>query len=211
MGLLSSVARFVGSNIIKPLATSAIQAIAPKAVDLLKNVVGTGFDVLKFGATKVLPFALPGPLGLAAKLLAPLVGKGIDALKGLSQQGVENLVRSLVEKIAPRQVPGMPQGYPQVTLPPFSDRATNVGASTAAMNTGIQAAFPGAGGDVESSLANAAAGLKEPAFPGNNASEGQMLQYQTALQKYARLMDMYSKIIQAHHDMKKGIIANFRV
>jgi hypothetical protein len=45
----------------------------------------------------------------------------------------------------------------------------------------------------------------------NKMTEGQMIAYQAKMQAHARLVDMYSKLLQAQNDMKKGIIANFRV
>jgi hypothetical protein len=211
MSLLGSVAGFAFRQLIPPIAQSAIRAVAPAATSLLQKVVGTGFDVVKFAAPFALQAILPGPLGfLAQSLLSPLIGKGVDALKGMSQQGIQNFVQGIVGQPSERPVVGAP-GNNSIVLPPLAQTAQNYGASSVGSTLGNAVSNWFGGGDTESQLANAAQGLREPPFPGANASEGDLLKYQTELQRYARLMDMYSKIIQAHHDMKKGIIANFRV
>jgi hypothetical protein len=212
MGFIGNVVGAGFRALVAPIAQSAIRAIAPGATDLLKKIVGTGFDVVKFAAPFAVQGILPGPLGMiAGALLGPVMGKGVDALKNLTTNGIENFVRQVVGQPQDRELVGSPTGN-NITLPSLGQVATNYAASsigTSLANTVSN--FLGGGGDVESQLANAAQGLREPSFPGANASEGDLLKYQADLQKYARLMDMYSKIIQAHHDMKKGIIANFRV
>jgi len=217
MSLLGSIGNFAFRNLVAPIAQSAIRAVAPGATDLLKSVLGTGFDIAKFGARVALPLMLPGPIGmLAGLLLGPTVGKGFDALKNMTTNGIENFVRQVVSQPQDRELYNSPYGN-QITLPPLSQTAQSWGASTASggglmesIGNGISNFF-GSGGGAEDQIANMAGNLTEPPVPGKDASEGEMLKYQAALQKYARLMDMYSKIIQAHHDMKKGIIANFRV
>jgi hypothetical protein len=213
MGFLGNIAGAAFRALVPPIAQSAIRAVAPAATDLLKKIVGSGFDVVKFAAPFAVAGALPGPLGMiAGALLGPVMGKGIDALKNWTTTGLENFVRQFVGQPQPRELVGSPAGN-TVTPSPLPQRASQSFASSVVdtVTNVASSILPSFGRSTEDQLAGAAAGLKEPAFPGANASEGELLQYQTALQKYARLMDMYSKIIQAHHDMKKGIIANFRV
>jgi hypothetical protein len=224
---LGSVFKSIGSG-IKSLGQTALRAVAPAATNLLKGIVGSGFDAFKGVATKLVG-NLPGPLGtLASKYLAPLLGKGIDALKGMSQGAIESLVKKLVDTVAPRQVPGAPAGT-NVTLPAAGtpERAAGAAAATAAVNNTIAEVSGRAapsGANFEDALANGAAGaeakahnksgtgsLDKTAEQLDNMSEGEMIKYQEQMQKHARLMDMYSKLIQAQNDMKKGIIANFRV
>jgi hypothetical protein len=211
MSILGALGGTVFRALVAPIAQSAIRAIAPAATNLLQKVVGTGFDVVKFAAPFALQAILPGPLGfLAQSLLGPLIGKGVDALKGMSQQGIQNFVQQIVGQPSDRPLVGSNYGN-NIVRPPLYETAQNWGASSVGSSLGNTVSNWFGGGDVESQLAGAAQGLREPTFPGSGASEGDLLKYQTELQKYARLMDMYSKIIQAHHDMKKGIIANFRV
>jgi len=199
-------------NGIKSVGGEVLKAVAPKAADLLKNIVGSGFDAVKGMASNfVNSLPLPSPLkALGEKLL----GKGADFLKGLAGKGID----TLFEKVGlptSKPVAGAPAGT-AVTTPGLGtvDRAGSAAAATAAANdvisqvTGKPAPSTGS---IEDDLANRAAGLKEPTMPPEGASEGEMAKYQAALQKYSRMMDMYTKLIQANHDMKKNIIANFRV
>jgi hypothetical protein len=209
MSLLGNIAGSLFRNLAPPILQTAIRAVAPAATNLLKNIVGSGFDVAKYAAPFAVSALLPGPLGaLAGSLLGPLMGKGIDALKNMALGNVADVTRQITSQ--PQQRPVTGSTVSDIVLPALGQVAQNFGASS------IGSAIGGAignffGASAEDQLANAAGNLREPSFPGANASEGELLKYQTELQKYARLMDMYSKIIQAHHDMKKGIIANFRV
>lgn len=194
------------------IAKTALQAVAPAATKLLQGIVGDGFDALKT-AGQSLVGNLPFVGGLASKLL----GMGVDKLKSLSQGGLEKLIQSLVEKVAPRNVPGTTGS---VTLPAAGTAAREAGAAAAtAATSGVISSTTGtaapSGNGYEDQLAAGAAGAKEPtqytAAQLDAMTEGEMIKYQEEMQKHARLMDMYSKLIQAQNDMKKGIIANFRV
>jgi hypothetical protein len=212
---MSLIGNIVGSafrNLIPPLAQSAIRAIAPAATSLLNSIVGTGFTAAKYALPFAIATALPGPLGiLAGTLLAPLIGKGADALKNFTQNGIRDFVGQVVGAPHEREVVGSSQTG-SVVRDTLATVAQNYGRSSVGETLGNAVSnFFGMGGSSEDSIANRASMMREPATPPEGASEGEMLKYQAALQKYARLMDMYSKIIQAHHDMKKGIIANFRV
>ena len=74
-----------------------------------------------------------------------------------------------------------------------------------------QPALPLYGKDSEAQIAERLASLKEPEPPPQGASQEELTRYQQKLQQYARMYDMLTKIQQAFHDMKKGIISNFRV
>ena len=45
----------------------------------------------------------------------------------------------------------------------------------------------------------------------NNMSEGEMLKKQAEMQKQAEIFQMKSNLLQVQHDMRKNILANFRV
>ncbi len=196
------------------IAKTALSAVAPKVTDMLKGVVG---DLFSQG-TKALQ-GVVGNLPLIGPLASKLLGMGGDKLSQLAQGGLEKLVQSLVEKITGRPVAGAPAGTPNVNLPPLTAagaaaRAASTQAATAAVNNVVSQVTgqPAASGQsVEDQMGARAAALKEPAAPPEGATEGQMIEYQKNLQKYARMMDMLSKIIQAKNDMQKGIIGNFRV
>ena len=47
-----------------------------------------------------------------------------------------------------------------------------------------------------------------PTAPGPNATPAEMMRYQRDLQKYNRMFEMYSKIMQNAHEMKKNLISN---
>jgi hypothetical protein len=211
MSILGAIGGVAFRALVAPIAQSAIRAIAPGATNLLQKIVGTGFDLVKFAAPFALQAILPGPLGfLAQSLLSPLIGKGVDALKGMSQQGIQNFVQQIVGQPHERPLDGSTAGT-SIVRPPMYETATNYGASSVGETLGNAVSNFFGGGSSEADMANRASAMREPTQPPEGASEGDMIKYQAALQKYARMMDMYSKIIQAHHDMKKGIIANFRV
>jgi hypothetical protein len=69
---------------------------------------------------------------------------------------------------------------------------------------------PAQSGNISGAATSAGAMPTAPTFPGPYATEQQMLQYQMEMQKYSRMMDMMSKIMQSSHEMKKGIIGNLR-
>ena len=50
--------------------------------------------------------------------------------------------------------------------------------------------------------------LKEPEFPGKDATEAQLAQFQKDLGKYNRMFEMMSKIMANAHEMKKALIGN---
>ena len=216
MGMINLGSVFKGiTSGLGSIAKTALSAVAPKVTDMLKGVVG---DLFSQG-TKALQ-GVVGNIPLIGPLASKLLGMGGDKLSQLAQGGLEKLVQSLVEKITGRPVAGAPAGTPAVNLPALGTaagvaaRAASTAAATAAVNTVASQVTgqPAASGQsVEDQMGARAAALKEPAAPPEGATEGQMIEYQKNLQKYARMMDMLSKIIQAKNDMQKGIIGNFRV
>ena len=119
MGFIGSIGNaFKGiGNIVKPLAQAAIKGIAPAATNMLKSIVGSGFDgVLKAaqGYVSRLPF-----IGdLASKLL----GQGAEALKGMAFGGIDKLVGDLVNKLTPQTINGQ-----TVTTPTLANRGARGG------------------------------------------------------------------------------------
>jgi hypothetical protein len=105
---------------------------------------------------------------------------------------------------------------PTTTAPATTTTAPATSSTTSAATAAPGIPVPGQ--SYEDQLATAASNASDPAnfheateAELNNMTEGQMIAYQAKMQKHARLMDMYSKLLQAQNDMKKGIIGNFRV
>ena len=208
MGMLGGVLKSVGS-FIKPLAQSALRAVAPAATNLLKNIVGTGFDALKSIAPKALQTILPGPIGaLASKLLGPLVGKGIDALKGLTQGGIEKLVQGLVNKVAPQTT----KDGVTTTTPAFPERVSPQTTSTT--NAAVAGAVAGAGGAVSAgassageALQNAASGssgMPDPSKFGDLTKPENMAKFQNAQFAYQQTMNRLNEMFQLMSNVEKS-------
>jgi len=226
MGLinLSSVFKSVG-NIIKPLAQTAIKAIAPQAADMFKKILGDGFSLGKSALSnfmKALP--LPSPLkSLAAKLLP----KGMDLLQKLAEGGIDKLLAKIVGQPAPRTTAdGVTVTPTPVTQPSRTDSIVNntpggtSSSSGAATGTG---GTSGAGGTSGSSLAaGAGAGAGWSGGPpdpskydmtspeGANKFQADMFKYQQAMNNIATFWQTMSNAFKAMSDTQKAIGSNLR-
>jgi hypothetical protein len=197
---------------LKPIAMSALQAASGPAINLLKNVVGSGFDGVKTAVQLGVSGALPGPLGdLAAKLL----GKGVDALKNLATGGLEKGLQALVNKYLPRPL----ENGTNVTPTNLPGRGTTeaVASTSSAVNA---AASTVTGGGWNGEASSAAASGRTPSVEDLKAkyiSEGikpedaALMARQEQMQAYQRLIMMMTAIIQAKHEASKAVIQNFRV
>jgi hypothetical protein len=96
-----------------------------------------------------------------------------------------------------------------VTFPDVFVQGQGQAASPATAST--QPAFSLSGTPTEEQISQRLASLQEPAAPADNATPQQLAEYQQKLQAYSRTMDMLTKIQEALHEMKKNIIANFRI
>ena len=65
-----------------------------------------------------------------------------------------------------------------------------------------------AAGTIEDKAAAALGALQEPPFPGKDATEAQLAQFQKDLGKYNRMYEMMSKVMANAHEMKKALIGN---
>lgn len=207
---------------LKPIATAALQAASGPAVNLLKNVVGSGFDGIK-GAVTQLAGRLPFIGGLASKLL----GQGIDKLKGMAQGGIEKFVQDLVGKLAPRQLPGAPAGT-NVTPPPLADRAANIGrevgsitnAATGIINAAGSSASGGgsvigqASSVFKSNLGEFSSVEKDmlAQAKANGASDGQvkMMELQFKMQHLQEIMSAISNVMKKQNEIQMAIVGNLR-
>ncbi len=213
MGFLGKVVSGLG-NIIKPLAQTAIKAIAPKAIDTLKNIVGSGFDSL-VGKAKGLLSGMPivGPLlsGLADKLAPQLKNLGLGALeKGLT---------SLVQKFTGTSINGT-----NVVPGDLAARATasTAAAATASGGTGSASAAAkvavGTGmsafGDVSAfggvnDTPNADKMIKEVGLD-PNSKEAKQARAQERMQNIATAFQMISQMLQLQRQTLQTITGNIR-
>jgi hypothetical protein len=209
-----SIGSFI-SNVGKSIGNAVISTVKEEATKVLKDVVGqSGFDNIKNFASTAATAAsnLQNPLDLSS-----LLEKAKQLLPSdLSGNSLADLIKKFTESMIPREVPGA--NGANATLPPLSDRASGTAAATAGVDAAIGLGNIPTGQSFEDKLGAAAAAASDPAnfheateAELNNMTEGQMIAYQAKMQKHARLMDMYSKLLQAQNDMKKGIIGNFRV
>jgi len=206
-----SIGNVFGSVVkaLKPIATAALQAASGPAINLLKNIVGSGFDGVKNFATTGIASALPGPLGaLASKLL----GSGIDKLKNLATGGLEKGLTALVNKFFPRQVDGQ-----NVTTPTLPGRA---GALTTTQSAVAASANAVGGNTWDSQMAGTVPGTPDSKqlikdlkakYPGLKDEDAAMMAAQEQMQAYQRMIMTITSIIQAKHEASKAIIQNFRV
>lgn len=209
-----SIGNVFGSVVkaLKPIAMTALKAASGPAINLLKNIVGSGFDGVKNFATTGLASALPGPIG---QLAGSLLGKGIDKLKDLATGGLEKGLQALVNKYLPTTL----ENGTNVTPTNLPGRGTTEAVSTAtsAINT---AANQVTGGNWNTAVSDAGAAGRTPSASdlqkkyeaeGLKPEDAALLAKQEAMQAYQRLVMMMTSIMQAKHEASKAIIQNFRV
>ncbi len=199
-------------NVISTVGPALFKAIAPEVSKTLASIA----DKFIGGAgalAKGLFSGLPSPL---AGLLNRLIDRGVTAGQDLaSPKNVQDFLARLMGM--PREVAGAPAGTPPVTLPQIGspERASGQAAATAAGEAAIAQARAGSnvnirnsGSTIEDRAASALGDLTEPPFPGKNATEAELAQFQKDLGKYNRMYEMMSKIMANSHEMKKSIIGN---
>jgi hypothetical protein len=217
---LGSVLGSVG-NVIKPLAQTAIRAVAPQVTTLLKGVVGDLFTQGKNAVStfmKALP--LPSPLkSLAEKLL----GKGFDALKNLAQGGIEKFLSDLVNKLAPRTT----SDGVTVTPPALPNRTATIVNNTPTVATLSSSSAATGSGPVSSGAVNAAGGgigswTPAQGMPradqfGDLSKPENLEQYKAAQFRYQQMMSninefwqMMSNVFKKQADTSAAIISNLR-
>lgn len=218
MGFLGGVLKSVG-NIIKPLAQTAIRAIAPAATSMLKGVVGDLFTAGK-GALSGFMAALPLPSPLK-NLASKLLGKGLDALQNLAQGGIEKAIAALVNKLAPRTT-GDGVTVTPPTLPSRTDTITNhtpggtSSSSGAATGTSGSGSASSAGGTSGSANAGWSGGPPDPSKydmttpEGANKFQADMFKYQQAMNNIATFWQTMSNAFKSQSDTQKAIAGNIR-
>ncbi|MBS1150723.1 MAG: hypothetical protein H6Q89_2421, partial [Myxococcaceae bacterium] len=129
------------------------------------------------------PPAFPG-VGATAGELAKFLADMQKFLEALGKQG------------------GLQPGTP---APSTGTPAPSTG--TPAPSTGTSPQIQAAG-SIEDRAAARLGELKEPTFPGKDATEAELAQFQKDLGKYNRMFEMMSKIMANAHEMKKALIGN---
>lgn len=222
MGLFSSIAKSVGS-IIKPLAQTAIRAIAPAATKMLQGVVGDLFTAGKgalSGFMSTLP--LPSPLkDLASKLL----GKGLDALQNLAQGGIEKGIAALVNKLAPRTTgDGVTVTPTPITQPSRTTSIVNNTPTASSSGAATGTASAASGGSGAMAAAGGSIGKWSPSqgMPkadqfGDLSKPENLEQYKAAQFQYQQMMSninefwqLMSNVFKKQSDTSSAIIGNMR-
>ncbi len=107
------------------------------------------------------------------------------------------------------QIPGTQAGSSgpatSTPAPPSGTATPPSGNTTPAPTTSPQIQ---ATGTIEDKAAAALGALEEPPFPGKNASEAEIAEFQKNLGKYNRMYEMMSKVMANAHEMKKSLISN---
>ncbi|MBS1149699.1 MAG: hypothetical protein H6Q89_1397 [Myxococcaceae bacterium] len=202
-------------SVVSTVAPAIFKAVAPAVSKTLAGIA----DKFIGGAgslVKGLVSGLPSPI---ASLFNKLIDKGVAAGQDLaSPKNIQDLLARLTGM--PREVAGAPAGTPPVTLPQIGspERAAGQAAATAAGTAAIAQATASAGGNtnirgsgstIEDKAAARLGELTEPPFPGKDATEAELAQFQKDLGKYNRMYEMMSKIMANSHEMKKALIGNF--
>lgn len=214
----------IGGSIIKmvkPLAQTAIKAIAPQAAGLLKNITGDIFSKGKDFLTKALSASgLPSPLkSLAQKLL----GKAFPALQKLANGAIDKLLQKLVGSPAPRTT----RDGVSVTPPTVQDRggslaantpaaASTTSAATAASTGGTTSSAPASQGQATQSGFGWSGGAPSPV--GRDMSDPnvaakfqeEMMKYQQAMTNMQNFYQMMSAVFKSNADTTKNLIQNIR-
>lgn len=217
MGFIGGIAKSIG-NIVKPLAQSAIKAIAPKAIDTLKNIVGSGFDSL-VGKAK----DLVGKLPIVGPLASGLVDKLAPGLKNLGLGALEKGLTGLVEKFTGTSiggqnvVPGTLAERAQASVAAVSSAATAGVASASSAATasvggsGANSAFSslGATGGGVNDTPNADKQIAEAGLD-PNSKEAKQLRAQERATNIAQAFAMISQMLQLQRQTLQTITQNIR-
>ncbi|MEW6433475.1 MAG: hypothetical protein AB1730_18370 [Myxococcota bacterium] len=222
MGFLGGIGKAIG-NVIKPLAQTAIRAIAPAATSMLKGVVGDLFTAGKGALNTFLAMSpLPSPLkGLAQKLL----GKGLDALQNLAQGGIEKAIAALVNMLAPRTTSdGVTVTPTPITQPSRTDSIVNntptasssgAATGTAGAASGGSGAIAAAGGSIGSW--SPSQGMPKASQFGDLSKPENLEQYKAAQFQYQQMMSninefwqLMSTVFKKQADTSAQIIGNMR-
>ena len=214
-GAIKSVVSSVTSG-LGNIGASIIKSVAPKAIDMLKNIVGSGFDSLA-NVAKGLVSKLP----LVGPLASGLIDKLAPGLKNMATNGVESLLSKLANSITERLAPGTNQN---VSLPDLVSRlpqilqqttaAATSAASSAATSSSGSAASIGSGASLNYS-SGYSGGM--PEVPKDMDKPEVAAAYQQKWQSYQNAMNLVhemgqkiSDLEKSRHDAMQGLIMNLK-
>ncbi len=211
------------------LATTALHDLAPaasqEATKIFNGVVGDAFTGVN-SLAQGLVSSLPSPFqSLAGKLL----GEGSAALQSMATNAGDKAIANLfgqgstVNGVNVPSVIGTPSRNASTTTAAISTVAQSLlspaaAAAPAAASTGSSSAAATA----DTGLTGTTSDMSSMLNTGNTATENQMLgsitdptmkaqmQYQLQLQHQQEVTEFVSNVMKMLHDMRKGIIDNFR-
>jgi hypothetical protein len=224
MAMLGSIGR-----IFKPIVSSVVKAVAPKALEALKGLAGKGISSLFEAGAK-------GLQGLVSKLpfgsaISNLIGKLAPGLQEKAQGWASGLLDKLLGRImgqpTSRPVPGAPAGT-TVTPPPLTQRGPDIAANTPNSNTNASTGSNGGssvGNSGGSSTAEGAApsslgwsgGAPDPAKYKMDTPEGAAnfqkdnLKYQQAMNNIQMYYSTLSNQLSAMASLAKQIGQNVKI
>ena len=205
------------SGFVKNIAPKILQAVAPKALEMLKGItdgfVSKGADFLK-GA--VASLGLPSPL---AKLADKLIGKGADMLKNLGGGFLEKGLSKLMEMFTGRNIGGQNVNIPGLTTPARQEAIAN-NPPTGSNSGAATGSGPSSGSGASSGTAGASGAPNRPPDPAKYEplSDNKNLQqlmtdrqaYQDARQQMMDSMKFASDLAKAASDTLNAIARNVK-
>lgn len=211
-GAIKSVVSSVTSG-LGNIGASIIKSVAPKAIDMLKNIVGSGFDSLA-NVAKGLVSKLP----LVGPLASGLIDKLAPGLKNLATGGVESLLTKLANSITERLAPGTNQN---VSLPDLVSRLPQIlQQTTAAATSAATTASSGSAASIGSGASlNYSSGYTGgmPEVPKDMDKPEVAAAYQQKWQSYQNAMNLVhemgqkiSDLEKSRHDAMQGLIMNLK-
>jgi len=120
-----NIGNIIGSVVSAPFKAVAAVAktVTPVATELLRTVLNTGFEAVKFGAGAM---QMMGPLGYLMNpmmaLAAPMIGQGAAMLQGMTNQGLSSFNSMVQGRPMPMPMQYGATAYPQQMYPPQFDQ-----------------------------------------------------------------------------------------
>ncbi len=211
---------FIGSvvkNIVKPLAQTAIRAIAPQAAGILKGVAGNVITDLFSKGTGALQGVL-GSIPFVGPLASNLVGKYAPQLQNLATNffngGVDKLLTLVTGQPTSRPVPGTPGS---VTPPPLwnDNRINTINQNTPRSTTNASTSSNGSsssgGPTYNGSFPSYPTPPKDPKdLAAQNDFQSKMFDFQQASQNMNTFWQMMQNTLKSMGDTANNAVRNLR-